>query len=67
MPSLAGYRVSVTAIQLCDWSAKAAVDHRDRRVRMVPPDTSVDDQVNVIASLVPTRVFFWFVGNYLRI
>ena len=43
------------------------MDHRDRWVWMVPPDTSVDDQVNVIASLVPTRDFFWFVGNYLRI
>lgn len=66
-PSLAGYWVSVTAIQLCDWSAKAPVDHRDRRVRMVPPDTFVDDQVNITAFLVPTRVFFWLVGNYLKI
>lgn len=65
-PSLAGYRVSVTAIQLRDWSAKAAVDHRDRRVLMVPPDTFVDDEVNIIAFLLPTRVFFWLVGNYLK-
>lgn len=66
MPNSAAYRVSVTAMQLCGWSSKAAVDHRDRWAWLEPPDTFVDDKVSIIALLVPTRLFFLFVGNCLN-
>lgn len=46
-PSLAAYRVSATAIQLCNWGLRAAVDHGSDGRDCVPPDTSVDNEENI--------------------
>jgi hypothetical protein len=55
-----------TAIQLCDQSSRAAVDHRVRRAWLVPPDTGLW-MMKRVSLFVPSGAFFWFVGNHFKI